>query len=1189
MLSDSTLDVQLNSPSLRMISVGADGETLVGDDGFEWRVLNRATPERIQQITQQSSLFPLVDHPRIRSAIPSYADNGVLELKLIIPEGLDPMADRLSNRASELDLLAKLRIATQLVDACAAAHRVGLYQGGFHASTILVAGTDDPSTAIHIDFTATHCSDEAFDTDHSIEGDLNGLRDLFAWLLADVFNSELPTAVSEHLRGRQRAILKQWLQPSDDQPAPSLGQWKSVLEPFAAQPESVDATGVIQTPFIPIGTGSTSRWTTDASGGNRVTDVPKQLGRFQIQELIGEGGMGSVYRAIDLSNNETIAIKVLRNGGKDVAHAIRRFRKEARLLGNVQNEHITQLIDVGEDAGLHYFAMEFVDGIDLKTWFAERPELTESEALRITADLARALVDAHSQEVIHRDIKPENVLLKLRDEASLPNDVPIEKRPFNDFTLKLTDFGIARHVNQSQSMEVTQAGSVMGTPKYMSPEQCKSSDSLGPATDVYSIGITLFELLTGSVPYQADEFMKLAAMHCFDPIPSVQKRNATISDSASRIVQRALAKDPTQRYGDASQLLTDLLVLLRGETADVQAHPRLPTDHSAKKLWEKTASWHLESDSSDLWPLVSNTERLNEAVGLPAVDYRTEKDPHLGIRKFGSFTLSGVKVSWEEHPFEWVEGQRMGILREFDSGPFKWFMSVVTLDQHPDGGTQLSHQVRIEPRNLLGRVLTTVEADWKGFRNLEKVYQRMDRSLRGKLTPKQGSDPFVDTPKMSRPQDLRLNQRLSQLIESGVRPEVADCLAKVIREWSAQELASLRPLALADRWKIPSEEMIDACLMAADAGILNLHWEILCPTCRVSADNKQQLAEIDTHTHCEACDVDFQSNLAGAIEMVFQTHPEIREVNAGQYCIGGPEHSPHVVAQLRIEAGECLQLPIDLDPGDYLLRGPRIANTQSLRVQSTSAPSTWDGSLSSLGTSRHIPKLRAGRQTLTLLNDLETLQVIRIERMIPRGDVVTAATASANPTFRKLFPHQRFADNNPIATETMTFLATSINNIEDLYASLGDTEAYSAVHGHHTILERCVSGSGGTLVKTIGEKSLASFATRENAIIAAEHLRAEWLDSELADVSLGIGIHSGPTLVTTQNNQLDYFGGTVRAVVALPELAGNGTLLTEAIYSDRSLADRLTTLNHQVESVDLPGSPNTRTKRLTLLLSGRTA
>ncbi|MCR9207734.1 MAG: protein kinase [bacterium] len=1194
MLSDATLDVQIASTPLRMISAGIDGEIVVDNGDFEWRVLNRATPDRIEQITLQSSLFPLVDHRCIRTAIPSHSDNGVLELKLGIPHGLDPITDRLSNRAAGLELLARLRISAQLVDSCAEAHRVGLHQGGFHASTILVSAAGEPSdVSIHVDFTGTRCTDGIEETDQSIEGDLHGLRDLLAWLLADIFDSKLPDNVSAHLRGRQRVILKQWLQNSDDHPAPSLGQWKSLFEPFADRAKeeaSVDTTGVIQTPFIPIGTGSTSRWTKDSAGGNQVTEVPQQLGRFQIQELIGEGGMGSVYRAIDRSNNETIAIKVLRNAGKDIAHAIRRFRKEARLLGNVQNEHITQFIDVGEDAGLHYFAMEFVEGIDLKTWFAEQSELSESEALSIIADLSRALVDAHSQEVIHRDIKPENVLLKLRDDAtSHADELLFTERPYSDFQLKLTDFGIARHINQSESMEVTQAGSVIGTPKYMSPEQCKSSDELGPTTDVYSIGITLFELLTGSVPYQADEFMKLAAMHCFDPVPSVQKRNAKISDASSRIVQRAMAKDPTQRYGDASQLLTDVLQLLRGDTADVQAHPRLPDGHLEKKLWQKTASWHLESEPSNLWPLVSNTERLNEAVGLPAVEYRTERDPELGLRKFGSFTLSGVKVSWEEHPFEWIEGQRMGILREFDSGPFKWFMSVVTLEPHPDGGTQLSHQIRIEPRNFMGRVLTTVEADWKGFRNLDKVYRRMDRSLRGKLTSTQGSDPFVSTPKMSKSREQRLIQRLSQVVEAGVRPEVADCLGRVVREWSAQELASLRPLVLADRWKIPSTEMIDACLIAADAGILNLQWEILCPTCRVSAESTRQLAEIETHTHCEACDVDFQSNLAGAIEMVFQSHPEIREVNTGKYCIGGPEHSPHVVAQVRIEAGECLRLPIDLDAGDYLLRGPRLPNTQSVRVQSTSAPSTWDGSLTSFGSTRHTPKLRAGRQTITLHNDLDTLQVVRIERMIPRGDVVTAATASALPMFRKLFPHQRFAGNNPIVTETMTFLATSINDIDELYASLGESEAYAAIHGHQHNLEACIAGSGGTLVKTIGEKSLSSFTNREDAIVAAERLRTEWLDSNLANISLGIGIHSGPTLVTTQNNQLDYFGSTVRAVAALPELAGNGILLTEAIYADRSLANQLKTLNNQIESVDLPGSPNTRTKRLDFSPSGTTS
>ncbi len=1186
MSTDITINVEIPANHLRLISSGSDGDALVGSAASEIRVLNRVSAARLTQLKRQLSLLPLVCHVAIRPLMEPRIDGDPPAFQLHIPRSLDPLQDRLSERLASLSELSRFRAAASIVDATFAAHRVGLYHGTFAASTILVDDSNDVPQ-VFIDFTSMSFAADVGVSTLTVEEDLIGLRSLFAWMLADVVEGPEDSVVARQLGGRQRAILSQWIHGASEKPsriAPTVGQWRAFLEPFSVRPVSDDQTGIAMAPVIAAGTSSTSRMTRDRLDEARVEAMPDQLGRFRLDTKIGEGGMGSVYRATDMASGEVVAVKVMRKTGNDVAQAIRRFRKEARVLAEVQNEFVTRLIEVGEDGGLHFLAMEFVNGIDLKSWLAVRCGLPESVALKLMSDLTRSLVDAHAIEVIHRDIKPENILLRLRDDA-VDRGQEMVQRPIEDFTLKLTDFGIARQINQSESMEMTRAGTVMGTPKYMSPEQCKSAGELGPAADVYSLGVTMFELLTGGVPFNSDDFMKLAAMHCFDPVPSVQKRNAAITDGADRIVQRAMAKDPAQRFGDAGQMLAELLKLIHGEAADMQAHPKLPSGHSAAKVWDKSMSWELDSKSKSLWPLVSNTERLNEAIGLPAVDYRTEKDPELGIRKFGSFTLSGIKVSWEEHPFEWIEGRRMGILREFGTGPFKWFMSVVTLEPSANGGTTLTHQVRIEPRNFFGRVLTTIEADWKGFRNLERVYRRMDRSIQGRLNAEQGHDPFSKIKTMSRQQSDSLDQRIELVCDAGVDPGVAGKLRQAIREGSAQELASIRPLAMADRLSVAGPQMIDACLIAAEKGILNLRWEVLCPTCRASATTEETLARIDAHTHCEACDVDFQSNLAGSIEMVFQAHPEIRQVNEGQYCIGGPEHSPHVVAQVRVDAGECLVLSLDLDVGDYLIRGPRLPHTQSIRVQSSAAPSAIDFSLSTLGDGNHTPKLRSGRQAVTLANDLDTLHVLRVERMIPRGDVVTAAIASTNPLFRKLFPHQQFAGDNPIASETMTFVATSINNIDELYSALGDTEAYNVVHRHHQWIARDVAAKGGTIVKTIGEKTLAAFNVRGDALAAVQAIRGSLMNFATPALRVGIGIHAGPTLVTTANNQLDYFGGTVRAVSGLPELADNDTLVTESIYAEAMLINASHTphempLSKTVEMVDLPGSPQHRVKRI---------
>ena len=293
----------------------------------------------------------------------------------------------------------------------------------------------------------------------------------------------------------------------------------------------------------------------------------------------------------------------------------------------------------------------------------------------------------------------------------------------------------------------------------------------------------------------------------------------------------------------------------------------------------------------------------------------------------------------------------MGILREFDSGPFKWFMSVVTMEAQPGGGTRLSHQIRIEARNLIGRALTTIEADWKGFRNLKRVYQRMDKSIqaRNENAGHNTSDPFTEVKPPASAVRNRIEQRIETIIGRGADHDAAKALQTALMQWAGQDLAQMRPLNLAERMNVGGDAMVETCLMAATEGLLNLRWDILCPACRVGAATTELLSKIDSHTHCEACDVDFKSNLGDAIEMVFRVHPEIREVNDGQYCIGGPEHSPHVVAQVRLEAGECLDLDVNLVAGDYLLRGPRLAQNGRIRVESKSAPSVVEFVLSELG------------------------------------------------------------------------------------------------------------------------------------------------------------------------------------------------------------------------------------------------
>ena len=941
--------------------------------------------------------------------------------------------------------------------------------------------------------------------------------------------------------------------------------------------DDLEATGEMQATSVQSGVVHGHRQTPDrqVSGARPSLEPGMTIGRYRLEEKLGQGGMGIVFRATDLSDDSQIALKILWATGSDSAQAIRRFQKEARLLAGVQNDFVTRLNEVGEDAGLYFLAMEYVQGTTLKHWLAASGPLDERTALMLISDIARGLVEAHAKGIVHRDIKPENVLLQTLGPQS--NDL-LSRR------VKLSDFGIARQVEQSVSMEVTQAGTLLGTPRYMSPEQCRGSKEIGPQADVYSLGITLYELLAGTPPYAAADALQLAAMHCFEPVPAIQKKVPTVSDLTSQVIQRALAKEPSERFADASQLLASVQRILRGEARDFEMHPRLPS-HDASKRWEKTFTWDLESSPEQLWPFVSNTERLNRAIGLPPVTYRTENDPKIGLRKFGAFKLAGVNVSWEEHPFEWIEGSRMGILREFNAGPFKWFMSVVELVPLPNGGTRLNHQLRIERRNLLGRLLTTLEADWRGGKNLDRVYRRIDQSIQKKLQMEQGTDAFEPAQAPKKHQKERLHLRSQKLLARGIDSDLVTKLVDYIATAPAQVIAQIRPLPLAIQLGVDGERCLEACLCAAAEGLLVLRWEILCPTCRVSASAEGLLASIKEHTHCVACDYDFRSDLGDAIELVFRAHPEIREVDDAIYCIGGPEHSPHVVAQIRLEAAERVELELKLNAGDYLIRGPRLVGQQRIRVRSTPAPSTHEVAISELGKTDHTPVLRAGRQVLTLTNDRDHLQVLRVERMIPRDDVVTATHASTLSLFRELFPDQVLGQSRPIAADEMTLVATGIFEVDHLYESLGDREAYDLIAKHLEVLRACVAAHRGTVAKTVGEGVLAAFIDCEHAVDAALAMQSA-LDeeSELRCICLSIGVNRGRTLVATMNQRLDYFGATARAVGALPEFAAGDVLLMESVFGDPEVQSRLRKrgLVGTIESLHLPGRPNQTVQRIVI-------
>ena len=271
------------------------------------------------------------------------------------------------------------------------------------------------------------------------------------------------------------------------------------------------------------------------SKGQKIND------RYEIIKTIGEGGMANVYLANDTILDRKVAIKVLRGDFSNDEKFIRRFKREALSVSNLSHPNIVEVYDVGEEDGNYYIVMEYIEGKTLKQLLQKRGALTLNEVIDIMTQLTDGLAHAHEAYIIHRDIKPQNIMIE------------------DNGLVKITDFGIAMALNSTQ---LTQTNSVMGSVHYLPPEQANGKGST-VKSDIYSLGILMYELLTGSVPFKGDTAVEIALKHMKEKIPSIRKQNPTIPQSVENIVLKATAKNPKNRYDNVRDMYKDLQTALQ--------------------------------------------------------------------------------------------------------------------------------------------------------------------------------------------------------------------------------------------------------------------------------------------------------------------------------------------------------------------------------------------------------------------------------------------------------------------------------------------------------------------------------------------------------------------------------------------------------------------------------------------------
>ncbi len=310
--------------------------------------------------------------------------------------------------------------------------------------------------------------------------------------------------------------------------------------------------------------------------------------RYELEELIGTGGMSSVFRAHDTLLDRKVALKILHEQYSGDAEYVERFRREARAVAALSHPNIVTVIDRGDHEGRQFIVFEYVDGENLKRLIERNGPLPVDQALRLAVQVARGLAFAHREGLVHRDVKPQNVLLN------------------GDGRAKVTDFGIARSLHVQRGM--TQTGTVLGTSDYIAPEQAQGQ-RVDEQSDVYSLGVVCYELLTREVPFPGENFVAVAMRHINEEPPSVRARRQDVSPRVDAAVRRAMAKEPGDRFATMSDFCRELEACL-GELEGTQVlQPAVAPRPAGRRRHRR---------SSGPWPLVVALAAL---VAIGAVVY----------------------------------------------------------------------------------------------------------------------------------------------------------------------------------------------------------------------------------------------------------------------------------------------------------------------------------------------------------------------------------------------------------------------------------------------------------------------------------------------------------------------------------------------------------------------------------------
>ncbi len=562
-----------------------------------------------------------------------------------------------------------------------------------------------------------------------------------------------------------------------------------------------------------------------------------------------------------------------------------------------------------------------------------------------------------------------------------------------------------------------------------------------------------------------------------------------------------------------------------------------------------TGSVDVDGAAAELWPLLTDTDRMNRTLGMREVRYEAierKAGDETAARYVAHTRLGGLPVTYEEEPFEFLVPERYSVRRRLRGGLFSELVTrleVSPLPPAPGGAstrarTRVGYILEIVPRmGLLAPLLK------------RSVQQSVDAMIADAVDASRrlaGNGGPIEPPAVV--DRHHLDRALGSLREMGVTFALVERLGELVRTAHEADLVAVRPFELAATWSAPPLDLLRALLHSVKAGLFELRWALVCPSCRTFTEQLTGLDEIPAEGHCQLCDISFELDVDRAVEATFVVHPAVRKVNDATFCIGGPGRTPHVLAQANLAGGGSASFvaPVGTDRYRLFARGGATARLvidegapRSARV--VAGESSFDVEEIRLAPGGH----------LEVVNETDLARHVKLERLVYASQAATASVLATMEDFRRLFSADLLKRGTPLKVARVAMFFSDLTGSTALYSKIGDASAFRMVDDHFDLLRAVVTAHDGVIVKTMGDAVMAAFhEDRKCAAAAVEALRrfeAFRAEREHGDaVGLKVGMYAGPCYVVTANGVLDYFGQTVNVTSRIQHLADSGELVLEA-------------------------------------------